>query len=135
MLTHCPECTKTISETASTCPSCGFTFTAGVTEVQKAQKQRDEKIATWVTAGFFVVVLVLCSGIFTSSSKLPPASTAIVESNPAIDAARLHELGQKTYLTRSEIREFLILGARQAVREGEMSRSGYEQWTGEPFPN
>ena len=67
----------------------------------------------------------------TSSSLSAPERP--VESSYVTDALRQRELGQKYYPTQNEIREYLILDARQSVREGAISASAFEQWTGEKF--
>lgn len=40
MLTRCPECRHKVSDTAKTCPSCGFSFDPEDLERYKAQHQR-----------------------------------------------------------------------------------------------
>jgi len=140
-LISCPECQKPVSEAARACPGCGFTFTPDVVAAQKLKKQKNEQAAGLLGVGFLVIMILLCSGVFTpntpssSSSRSPPAPKPAVKSDYATDAARQRELGQKYHPTQSEIREYLILDARQAVREGSMSKSAYEQWTKQKFPN
>ncbi len=93
----------------------------------------------------FVLIPVLLYLVNSNVSKAPPvqsytspatsATRADVKSDYVRDEARLRELGRKYHPTREEIRELLILDARQSVREGSMSRSQYEQWTHERFPD
>jgi hypothetical protein len=108
--------------------------------VQK-EKKHVEQAAVLIAVGAFLVMIVLCSGVLMSSSSSSPSSSSssptskpVVKSDYATDAARLGELGEKYYPTSSEIREALILDARQAVREGSTSKAAFEQWTGEKFP-
>lgn len=65
---------------------------------------------------------------------ITPTPMRTITSDYATDSARLRELGQKHHPTQSELREYLILDARQAVREGALPKSNYEQWTGEKMP-
>src|SRR6185437_5626121 len=102
---------------------------------QKAKKQKNEKIMGAVVIGGMFIGWAMCSGVSmprnSPSSTWSPPST---KSNYATDEARIQQLGEKRYATQSEIREYLNLDAKQSVREGAMSKSDFEQYTGQAFP-
>lgn len=54
-------------------------------------------------------------------------------SRRAAERARYAELGDKSFPSLSELREFVLLDARFAVEEGEMSVSDFEEYTGEKY--
>lgn len=144
----CPECGKLISESATTCPNCGFALSPAIVAAQNAEKQKTDQFALVSLVGFFLLfMLVVCSGIFSSRpssspslSSPPPPPIGSTPPTPSprtdylTDEARIRELGKKYYPSRDEIRESLILDARQSVREGTMSKEEYRRWTGETFP-
>jgi hypothetical protein len=144
-LINCPECRKSVSETACACPGCGFPLTPGVAAFQKVKKQKTDQAAALIGVGVFLLIIALCSGVLRSSSpsssssspssSSPPAPKPVIRSDYATDAARQRELGAKYHPTPSEIREYLILDGRQAVREGSMSKAAFERYTGEKFPD
>jgi hypothetical protein len=140
-LINCPECHKPISDAAQACPNCGFTLTPDVVALQKVNAQNAKRhgdIISLVVVSAGVVWAAFSGGAFRSSS--PPSSSSGVAtpkhaatSNYAADAARQRQLGENHSPTPSEIREYLILDAKQSVREGSMSKSAYHDWTKEKF--
>ena len=136
-LINCPECRKPVSEAANACPRCGFTFTPDLVAAQKVKMEKAQQAGGLIALGLFVFMLLICSGVFTSSSSSSssPAPKPVVKSTYASDEARGIELLQKDQLSPKEIRECLLIDGRQAVRKGYMSKSAFEQYTGEEFPD
>ena len=126
-LIKCPECRKTVSEAAIACPGCGFALTLDLVVAQKVKKQKNEQAAVLIGVGIFLVIVVPCSRVLTSSwlppstspsSYSPSAAKPVATSSYLTDAVRQRELGQKYHPTPSEIREYLILDGRQASARG-----------------
>lgn len=63
----------------------------------------------------------------------PSTSNSAHTSEYAHEYARHADLGYKRYPSKDEIREILILDARLAVKEGTMSVTAFERWTGEKY--
>ena len=98
----CPECSTSISDTAESCPICGFKLTAECVALQrqkeKRQKEKSEKEAAeyvgyWITGGFAVFVLCclgLCSGTLgnRSSTVRQPAYQTTQPSYPTYQSDR-----------------------------------------------
>jgi len=84
---RCPECQKPISESAYACPGCGCTLTPDIAATQKVKKQQSEQVALIVVGGIFLLTIVFCSGVLTSSSSSPtsvsPSSASSWESRTA----------------------------------------------------
>lgn len=51
----------------------------------------------------------------------------------AAERARYAELGDKSFPSRSELREFLLMDGRLGVAEGEWSASDFEEYTGDKY--
>jgi RNA polymerase subunit RPABC4/transcription elongation factor Spt4 len=75
-LLGCPECRKTVSETAEACPACGFKLTAEIVSVQKEKQNAAETVGAWIGYGLAAVLGVpillcagLCSGAFSSANS------------------------------------------------------------------
>lgn len=75
-LLRCPECGKTVSETAEACPACGFKLTSEIVTVQKQKQQAAETLGAWEIATFSAVLGVpillcagLCSGAYSSADS------------------------------------------------------------------
>lgn len=75
-LINCPECWKPVSEAADACPRCNFTFTPDVVAAQKAKRQKTQQVAGLIALGFFAFTILICSGVFTSSSSSPSAPSS-----------------------------------------------------------
>lgn len=64
----CPECKKSISDTVSTCPNCGFTITQEIKEQEKQKQTKKKKVnkvlniilaVTSIMLVFCVIALIL----------------------------------------------------------------------------
>lgn len=77
-LITCPECHKRISETAVTCPSCGFALSADVVAKQKAKEQAAGCVVGLFGLGVVLFFVLMCSGVFSSgtSSTSSPATSS-----------------------------------------------------------
>ncbi|MFZ1934351.1 MAG: zinc ribbon domain-containing protein [Thermoguttaceae bacterium] len=82
-LINCPECKKPVSETAAACPGCGFALTPDIVAVLKEKKQKEGQVGVLIALGVFLVFVVLCSGVFTSS---PSSSTPSGDSSAQVKA-------------------------------------------------
>ena len=78
-LISCPECGNSVSETAATCPSCGFALSPEVIAKQKTTQQKEQtelKRLGLAFLGLLFLCVLMCSEVFTgsSSSNTSPAS-------------------------------------------------------------
>ncbi len=86
-LIPCPECQKPVSEAASACPACGFTLSPDVIATQKERKRKSDRDGTafgMIFIGLFVLLFLICSGVFSpKSSSSDSSSSATSTSSPA----------------------------------------------------
>lgn len=57
----CPECQKDVSETAKTCPSCGFAVAQTLAKAE-AKKALEELLKLWRPASLYLGLLLLFGG-------------------------------------------------------------------------
>ena len=71
-LITCPECKKEISDTALSCPNCGYQFSKDNQTIQKVEvtsiKPKVSKKLIYFTSAFLVIIAVIVAGI-TMSNK------------------------------------------------------------------
>jgi hypothetical protein len=83
-LIQCPECSKNISETADSCPKCGWRLTPEKVLAIK-QKQKDQRLGCLVIAAIFIVLIIIVqlSTKNEPSNKEPPKPpNAVVANSP-----------------------------------------------------
>lgn len=61
-LIECPECNKQVSETAKTCPHCGYKLNA------KIVKHRN-KVVTWSIVSALIITLVIGLSLYISNER------------------------------------------------------------------
>jgi hypothetical protein len=75
-LINCPECRKPVSETAATCPSCGFGLSPEVVATQKAKQQTEGTIIGVGCLGVLILFVVMCSGVLTGGGNSFTSTTS-----------------------------------------------------------
>ena len=74
-LIPCPECKKKISDSAGSCPNCGYQITQDkVEEIKKKEKdlRKNSAIGCLSLAAIFIVVMIIISHSGSDSSKKQP---------------------------------------------------------------
>jgi hypothetical protein len=154
-LIRCPECSNTLSDSAPGCPKCGYKLTPEYVAAQKEkaakQKTEEDRTAKWVAIVMGSVVLIgtacyLTGGKSASNRGWDSQNMAtreieakqLASSNGKAasyqdNLARHHQLGEQRNPSQAELREYLMLDARLSVKEGQMSVSDFERWTGERY--
>ncbi len=61
-LIECPECKKQVSETAKTCPHCGYKLNA-------AQVKHRNKVIFWSIVSVLIIALSICLFVFISNER------------------------------------------------------------------
>lgn len=67
-LITCPECKKEISDSASSCPHCGYGLKGNAVNM-KTQKKKKRKIGCWGIGAIVVAVLILIGYLSTNLSN------------------------------------------------------------------
>lgn len=125
-LVNCPECAKTVSETAEACPACGFKLTAEIVAVQKRKQKAGETIGAFISYGLvalFWTGLLSCAGICSGglSSSSPSSSTPAVSVSGPISR---HQDPRDARWDNADGRQVIRAFADEAgVSESEMRRS------------
>ncbi len=70
-LIECPECNKQISETASSCPQCGYSFSKGETESILKESKKYKIAGYFVSAIILIFLFKLCTGGDKSKVVVP----------------------------------------------------------------
>ena len=65
----CPECQKDVSESAATCPSCGFPVAKTLAKAEK-EKAKAELVGMWRKASIYVGVLALMGGCVAGCNSI-----------------------------------------------------------------
>lgn len=60
----CPECKKSISDTVSTCPNCGFAITQEIKEQEKQKQDKIKKVNKILQKIFAIIVVLIFICIF-----------------------------------------------------------------------
>ncbi|MGH7195091.1 MAG: hypothetical protein ACREJM_16380, partial [Candidatus Saccharimonadales bacterium] len=79
-LISCPECRKSVSESAKGCPSCGFTLTRKTIQEQKFKQEDEAQLASFAVVGFLVLVIA-CIWMSPNSSRENSASWNTIGDN------------------------------------------------------
>lgn len=68
-LITCPECNKQISDSASSCPNCGYQFTSEKIEaIKKAEQQKSERLRIGCLSMIAIFFILFLIGLFSSES-------------------------------------------------------------------
>jgi predicted amidophosphoribosyltransferase len=72
MLISCPECTKDVSDTLTTCPHCGFQLeqTSNLSTAPAAKVKRKKKPATLQYLAFAAIIVALFTPRVSASQML-----------------------------------------------------------------
>ncbi len=73
-LIKCPECKKKISESASSCPNCGFELDKKVVKIIKAKEAKDKKSGCTVLIIIIIIVFIINAIDSDSSSDVKRVS-------------------------------------------------------------
>jgi hypothetical protein len=111
----CPECQKDVSETAKTCPSCGFAIAKALAKAE-AKKSAEELLKLWRPASLYVGLLLIvgcCVAAFYSFRF-----SDIDYANKRYDAA-----------TRGGDANYTLLAAEAAINVDQYAKEQREQLT------
>lgn len=70
-LFKCPECKELVSDTASSCPKCGYIYPYNIGEIRDDQKRKEEKSnrGCTITAVVFTVIVIAMFFFTTNISR------------------------------------------------------------------
>ncbi|MCS7468511.1 hypothetical protein NZK35_17805 [Stieleria sp. ICT_E10.1] len=126
----CPECKKSVSEFAESCPKCGVTLTAEMVE-----KQKKDTLETMILTGGMSGAAVLFFGLVLAfngddDDRTPTRQTYTPRS---VSSAPRTALGTPSYSRQKhyeDAKEFVLRDGRAAVRKGLMTKREFEDYTG-----
>jgi len=124
-LITCPECKKQISDTADSCPNCGYHLTPdNVAEIRRKEEQaqkNDRVLANGVSIAIFSVVIIVSTFVLitslTSHSRKPKTSTTPISSGQERRIAGSHWLGCADREYFEKVAQYASQGDNQAYRQ------------------
>jgi hypothetical protein len=111
----CPECQKDVSETAKTCPSCGFAVAKALAKAQ-AKKSSEEFLKLWRPASLYVGLLLIVGGCVAAFFSFRFSN--IDYANKRYDEA-----------TRGGDANYTLLAAQAAITVDQYAKEQQEQLT------
>ncbi|QDV42578.1 hypothetical protein Enr13x_24260 [Stieleria neptunia] len=128
----CPECSNNLSEFAESCPKCGVALTAEMIETQKKEADDCRFIGGAVLGAFLLFVFIVAIfGGGKDEAKEPATRPAFT--TRSVSSAPRTALGTPSHSREKHLqdaRELVMRGARAAVRNGQMTRREFEEYTG-----
>lgn len=122
----CPECRKSVSDQAKLCPHCGLPIDSEQITKMKAAVNQQLTFTGVAFGGFFLLLLVICSGVFSSPSRAREDYTlaeqlGVIEGNSDSSSVQQYDRSLKLLSRRFSESESLI--ASKTIRAQEILAS------------